>query len=52
MLVRRGMKRDELFDKGWMDIEPIYRKSGWRVEYDKPAYNETYPATFTFSKKR
>ena len=39
-------------DKGWLDIEDIYRKAGWKVEYDQPAYNETYPATYTFSKKK
>lgn len=41
--------RAVLFDKHWLDIEPIYRKEGWKVEYDKPAYYETYDANFTFS---
>jgi hypothetical protein len=44
--------RDNIFGNGWLDIEEIYRKAGWTVEYDKPGYGETYPATFTFSKKR
>ena len=43
--------RDKVFDNHWMDFEGIYRKEGWSVEYDKPAYNETYAATFTFKKK-
>ena len=25
---------------------------GWEVEYDKPAYNETYAASFTFTKPK
>lgn len=37
---------------GWLNVEPHYRLAGWIVEYDKPAYNETYPATFTFRAKR
>ena len=41
-----------IFDNHYLDIEEIYEKAGWKVEYDKPAYNETYPATFTFTKKR
>jgi len=44
---------DEIFNAGYLDIEPIFEKNGWKVEYDKPGYNENYyPATFTFTKKR
>lgn len=35
----------------WLDFEPIYRQSGWGVSYDRPAYNESYEANFTFKKK-
>lgn len=41
--------RQTLFDNHWLDIEPIYRKVGWKVEYDKPGYCETYDANFTFT---
>ena len=40
--------RKTIFDNHWLDIEPIYRKEGWIVEYDKPAYCENYAANFTF----
>ena len=43
-------KRSDIFDKHYLDIEPIYRECGWKVNYDKPAYFEDYPANFTFSK--
>ena len=43
-----GLTRQEIFDKHYLDIEPCYREQGWKVEYDKPGYNESYPATFTF----
>jgi hypothetical protein len=36
----------------WLDIEPLYRKAGWQVEYDKPGYNEEGPALFKFTKKK
>jgi len=42
--------RKEVFDKGWLDIEEIYRAVGWKVHYDKPGYNETYDAYFVFKK--
>lgn len=35
----------------WLDVESCYRAAGWKVEYDKPGYNETYEATFKFSRK-
>lgn len=35
----------------WLDIEPIYRKAGWVVEYHSPAMDETYDAYFNFSRK-
>ena len=39
---------DTIFAKRWLDIEQIFRKQGWKVEYDKPAYCETYEANWTF----
>jgi len=43
--------RDDVFARHWLDIEDVYRAVGWVVEYDKPAYNEDYPAYFVFKKK-
>jgi hypothetical protein len=42
----------EIFDNKWLDVEDAYRAEGWVVEYDKPAYNESYAATFEFKKKK
>ena len=47
-----GFRRTEIFARCYLDVEPIYRAAGWTVHYDKPAYNETYDASFTFTKKR
>ena len=44
-------RRDEIFEKNWLDVEELYREQGWEVQYDKPAYNESYAPTFTFSSK-
>lgn len=40
------------FDVHFLDIEPLYEKNGWKVEYDKPAYCESYDASFTFIKRQ
>jgi hypothetical protein len=42
--------RDEVITNKWLDIEDIYRESGWKVVYDRPGYNENYSATFNFRK--
>lgn len=46
-----SMNDEYLFDNKFLDFEPLYRKSGWSVEYDKPGYNENYEAMFIFKKK-
>ena len=46
-----GKTRNEIRTLGYLDIEDIYRAAGWSVFYDKPAYNETYEAYYTFKKK-
>lgn len=43
-----GVDLGEALDKGWLDIEPHYRKAGWDVDYDKPAYCEAYEASWSF----
>jgi len=47
-----GMKVGEPFESGAYDLEDAFRKAGWVVEFDKPAYNETYVAFFVFKKRR
>jgi hypothetical protein len=49
-LKEAGINISEAYDKGWLDVEGVYRKVGWKVVYDKPGYNESGPATFTFTK--
>jgi hypothetical protein len=42
--------RQLIFDKGYLDVESIYKAVGWKVEYDKPGYNESYEPSFKFTK--
>ncbi len=41
-----------LYDHHWLDVEDLFRAAGWDVEYDKPGYNESYTASFTFRRKK
>ena len=48
---KMGCSRQRVFDERWLNVEDIYRGSGWDVEYDKPGYNESYP-TITFRRRK
>lgn len=41
--------REEIFQMGWLNVEDLFKAEGWRVEYDKPGYNEDYAARFIFT---
>lgn len=45
-------RRGEIFDRGWLDVESVYHKVGWKVVYDKPAFNEDYEPFFVFTRRR
>jgi hypothetical protein len=48
LMVKKGLKRNEIYSNHWLDVEEIYQTEGWKVGYDQPGYCESYPATFTF----
>lgn len=50
LLQFRGFDIGDIFTKRFLHVEQIFRKAGWKVEYDKPGYNESYEASFTFTK--
>ena len=46
------LTRGEVFDRHLLDVEDAYREAGWYVEYDKPGYNESYEASFRFTRAK
>lgn len=50
--INPDVSRAQIFDNKWFDFESLFEKAGWKVEYDKPGYNETYEAHFTFTPKK
>ena len=51
LIVEKGIKESEIWKNNWLDVEDIFRKNGWKVEYDKPGYCESYAAFFVFKSK-
>lgn len=49
---RIKIKSTATFDNKWLNVEPIYRRSGWKVRYDKPGYNESYMPFFEFEAEK
>lgn len=47
-----SLTKDKIFSRGYLNFEEVYREAGWEVSYDKPAYNETYDASFKFKEKK
>lgn len=50
MLKKAGIDSQKAYDNHWLDIEDLYREQGWSVEYDKPAYCESYEPHFIFKR--
>lgn len=40
----------EGFKMEWLDIEPYYKRVGWRVVYDTPDVDENFRSYFSFRK--
>lgn len=51
-LVLRGLHRAQIYQKGWLNVEDMYRDAGWKVEYDRPGHDESYQAFFRFQAPR
>ncbi len=45
------IKADIVYDNKWLDVEELFSKYGWSVDYDKPGFNEEHDPIFTFTKR-
>lgn len=39
----------DIYAKGWMDIEPVYSKAGWKVRYESPDRDQNFEEYFAFT---
>ncbi|MBY3432748.1 hypothetical protein HFN89_00980 [Rhizobium laguerreae] len=46
-----SLTEGEIFDKGYLNVEEIFRGAGWKVSYVKPDYTESFAAYFEFRKR-
>ncbi len=44
--------RQTFFNEHWLDFEPLFRDAGWKVEYDKPGWDESYEPFWKFSRAK
>jgi len=51
-MIKKGLKAFDIDKNNWLDVGKIYENAGWKVEYDRPGFNESYEATFSFTAKR
>ncbi len=42
---------NKIYERGWLNVEPIFEEAGWEVHYDKPSFNESGDARFEFKEK-
>jgi hypothetical protein len=47
----KKIKKEDIFNNKWLDVEILYRSKGWEVDYHKPPYYENWPSYFLFKKK-
>lgn len=51
LIIKKSNKKttsNKIFDNNWLDVEPVYQKLGWNLQYYKYAYNETGEDYFYF----
>jgi hypothetical protein len=48
-IVAKGISRSELYERNWLEVKSHYGKKGWTVDRDRPGFNESYEATFSFT---
>lgn len=47
-----GDARNSVYANGWLNFVPLFEEFGWKVDYDRPGFSETYEANYTFKRKR
>ena len=47
-LAPEGVTEKVILKNKYLDFEPLFQKYGWKIEYDKPGFNESYEPIFKF----
>jgi hypothetical protein len=49
-IISRGMSKKVVYDNNYLDIELLYKKFGWKVQFNSPSWDESYDDYFVFVK--
>lgn len=50
ILQASGLSLGKIFNEHWLDVEDLYRKAGWKVNFIKQPYYESASNYFTFTR--
>lgn len=39
--IEAGVVKERIFNEGWLDVEHLYQKAGWKVKYERPCYGDS-----------
>ncbi len=51
LIVKKGIRREDIFENHWLDVEGLFAEYGWKVKYDKPGWDESYDPFFIFDSR-
>ena len=50
-IIEKGLNENDIYKKGWLDVEDAYGSIGWCVTNKIPEPHDTYDAFFEFKEK-
>lgn len=46
----KGLTKEDIYTRRYLDFEPIFRKHGWSVVFNKPGWDEDFEPHWIFTK--
>lgn len=46
------IKREQIFELKYLDVEPIFRNAGWEVNYEGQSYGDDFDSYYIFAKPK
>ncbi len=46
------LTKETIYEKKYLDFEPLFRKYGWIVRYEQPCRDENFDAYYEFTPKK
>ncbi len=52
IIEKMSCNRQDVFDRGWLNVESVYRLYGWKVYYVKSDYDDPLDPYWEFTEKK